>query len=65
MSLRPLARKSITLVRKMGIFAPNVLAKVMEIVDFAHPIFGPYSIYCAPSIRLLPPPLLFVTFLDF
>ena len=28
-----------------------------ENVDFAHPIFGPYFMYCAPNLRLLPPPL--------
>ena len=26
--------------------------------NFAHPIFGPYFMYCAPNFRLLPSPLL-------
>ena len=28
-----------------------------ENLDFAHPIFWAYFMYCAPNIRLLPPPL--------
>ena len=43
--------------RRVRICAPNILAMSKENVDFAHPIFGPYFMYCAPNLRLLPPPL--------
>ena len=44
--------------RRVRICAPNVWAISKEDIDFAHPIFGPYFMYCAPNLRLLPPPLL-------
>ena len=44
-------------VRRVRICAPNVWAMSRENMDFAHPIFEPYFIYCAPNIKLLPPPL--------
>ena len=37
--------------------APNVWAISKKNVDFAHPIFGPYFMICAPNLKLLPPPL--------
>ena len=43
--------------RRVRICAPNIWAMSKENVDFAHPIFGPYFMYCAPNLRLLPPPL--------
>ena len=45
-------------VRRVRICAPNVWAMSRENMDFAHPIFEPYFIYCAPNIKLLPPPLI-------
>ena len=39
------------------ICAPNNWAMSKENVDFKQPIFGPYFMYCAPNVRLLPPPL--------
>ena len=41
----------------MRICAPNVWAISKEDIDFAHPIFGAYFMYCAPNLILLPPPL--------
>ena len=35
----------------------NVWAISKKNVDFAHPIFGPYFMICAPNLKLLPPPL--------
>ena len=37
--------------------APNLWAISNEYLDFAHPILGTYFMYCAPNVRLLPPPL--------
>ena len=34
-------------------------AMIRENVDFVHPIFWPYFIYCTPNIRPLPSPLPF------
>ena len=48
--------------RRVHICAPNVWALRKENVDFAYPIFGPYFMYCAPNLRLLPPPLVHMTF---
>ena len=42
---------------QVRICAPNILALSKENVDFVHPIFGPYKMYCAPNLRLLPLPL--------
>ena len=44
-------------VHRVRICAPNIWALSKENVDFAHPIYGPYSMYCAPNLRLLSPPL--------
>ena len=44
-------------VRRVRNCAPNVWAMIRENVDFVHLIFGPYFVYCAPNIRLLPLPL--------
>ena len=49
-----------SLVRRVRICAPNVFAMSKENRGFAHPIFGPYFMNCAPNIRLLPPPLISV-----
>ena len=45
-------------VRRVRICAPNVWAMIKGNVDFAHPIFWPYFMHCAPNARLLPPPLM-------
>ena len=42
--------------------APNIWAMSQKNVDFAHPIFRPYFMYCAPNLRLLPPPLYHILF---
>ena len=39
------------------ICSPNVWAVSKENVDFSHPLFGPYLMYYAPNLSLLPPPL--------
>ena len=44
-------------VRRVRICALNVWAISKKNVDFAHPIFGPYFMICAPNLKLLPPPL--------
>ena len=44
-------------VRRVRNCTPKVWAMIKENVDFAGPIFGPYSMYCAPNATLLPPPL--------
>ena len=43
--------------RRVRICAPNVWAMSRENMDFAHPIFEPYFMFCAPNIKLTPPPL--------
>ena len=46
-------------VRRIRICAPNIWAISKEDIDFAQPIFGPYFMYCAPNLKLLPPPLFY------
>ena len=51
--------------RRVRICAPNVLAMSRENMAFAHPIFEPYLMYCAPNIKLVPPPLRYHVFTYF
>ena len=50
------------LMRKVRICAPNIWVTSNENLGFAHPVFWPYVIGCAPNLQQILPPLKLILF---